>query len=138
MNVFIVDDSSIVCSGLETMLTELQDVHVIGKAATARDAIAAIEQLKPDVAILDIRLLEGNGIEVLQRVKGKENAPTIIMLTNYPYPQYKKKCMDLGADYFFDKVTEIETVGEIFREMLKKDEHERSGKEKISADATES
>jgi len=123
MDVFIVDDSSIVCSGLEAMLAEFPDVNVVGKAATAHDAIASIEKLKPDVVILDIRLLDGSGIEVLQHLKRNNVRPITIMLTNYPYPQYKKKCLDLGADYFFDKVTEIELIQEVLGEMLKKNAH---------------
>ena len=41
------------------------------------------------------------------------------MLTNYPYPQYRKKCEELGADYFFDKATEIEKIYDTFRQLLK-------------------
>jgi hypothetical protein len=41
-------------------------------------------------------------------------------LTNYPYPQYRKKCEELGADYFFDKVTEIEEIPKVIEELAKK------------------
>jgi len=41
------------------------------------------------------------------------------MLTNYPYPQYRKKCEELGADYFFDKVTEIEEIPKVIEELAK-------------------
>jgi hypothetical protein len=41
----------------------------------------------------------------------------VIMLTNYPYPQYRKKCLGLGADYFFDKSTEFEKVTELFKQL---------------------
>jgi hypothetical protein len=40
------------------------------------------------------------------------------MLTNYPYPQYREKCQALGADYFFDKVTEIEKIYDTFQQLL--------------------
>jgi CheY-like chemotaxis protein len=45
-------------------------------------------------------------------------SPIVIMLTNYPYPQYREKCQALGADYFFDKVTEIEKIYDTFQQLL--------------------
>ena len=126
MNVFIGDDSSIVCRGLNTMLSEFPDVHIVGKAATAQDAITEVEVMNPDVVILDIRLRDGSGIEVLERIKKGTTSPIVIMLTNYPYPQYRKRCMDLGADYFFDKVTEIELVRDVFSDMLQTDDSDKN------------
>jgi hypothetical protein len=41
------------------------------------------------------------------------------MLTNYPYPQYREKCEELGADYFFDKVAEIEEIPKVIKELTK-------------------
>jgi len=40
-----------------------------------------------------------------------------VMLTNYPYPQYRKKCMDAGADYFFDKSNEFHKVAELLQRL---------------------
>ena len=115
MNVFIVDDSAIVREKLAAMLSDIAGVHCIGQAGNAGDAIRSIAELEPDAVILDIRLGNGcNGMDVLEQVKKQPPSPIVIMLTNYPYPQYRKKCLALGADYFFDKVTEIEQVSELF------------------------
>jgi DNA-binding response OmpR family regulator len=67
--------------------------------------------------ILDIRMPGGSGMDVLQAIKREKQAPMVIMLTNYPYPQYRKKCLGLGADYFFDKSTEFEKVTELFKQL---------------------
>jgi DNA-binding response OmpR family regulator len=56
-------------------------------------------------------------MDVLQALKQGKQAPMVIMLTNYPYPQYRKKCLGLGADYFFDKSTEFEKVTELFKQL---------------------
>jgi hypothetical protein len=48
-------------------------------------------------------------MNVLERIKKEDTPPVVIMLTNYPYPQYREKCSKLGVEYFFDKVTEIES-----------------------------
>jgi DNA-binding NarL/FixJ family response regulator len=120
MNVFIVDDSAIVRKKLAAMLSEIAGVHCIGEARNAIDAIRSIPELKPDAVILDIRLGGGgNGIDVLKQVKKHPPSPIVIMLTNYPYPQYRERCLALGADYFFDKVTEIEQVYEVLNRLTR-------------------
>jgi DNA-binding NarL/FixJ family response regulator len=106
MKVFLVDDSAIVLEKLAAMISGIDGVEIAGQAMNARDAIQSIVKLKPDVAILDIRLNGGgSGMEVLKRIKKENPPPIVIMLTNHPYPQYREKCQALGADYFFDKVT---------------------------------
>ena len=116
MKVFIADDSAVVRERLIDMLSELPDVEIVGQAEDGLQATNLIEKLTPDVAILDIRMPRGNGIEALQNIKKNNPALIVIMLTNYPYPQYRKKCMKAGADYFFDKSTEFEKVTEVLKE----------------------
>ena len=119
MRVFIVDDSKIVCNGLQQMLINIDDVEIVGQAHNAPDAITSISESKPDVVILDIRLPGKNGIDVLKDIRDKKLPIRVIMLTNYPYPQYRKKCEELGADYFFDKVTEIEEIPKVIEKLAK-------------------
>jgi DNA-binding NarL/FixJ family response regulator len=125
IKVFIADDSAAVVERLITMLSELPQVEIIGHAQDAREAIKAIRHLNPDVVILDIRMPGGNGIDVLKHIKSNKPAPVVIMLTNYPYPQYRKKCMALGANFFFDKSTEFEKVIEVFEGLIQ-DSHNDS------------
>jgi DNA-binding NarL/FixJ family response regulator len=120
MKVFIVDDSKLVVERVKILLSTFEELEFIGQAANANDAVEAILQLKPDVVILDIRLIGGNGMKVLERIKKEDPSPVVIMLTNYPYPQYRKKCRELGAEYFFDKVTEIESLVKVLK-MLAQD-----------------
>jgi DNA-binding NarL/FixJ family response regulator len=119
MKVLIVDDSKIVCNGLQQMLTDIADVEIVGQAHNAPEAITSIAESNPDVVILDIRLPGKSGIEVLKDIKDKKLPIRVIMLTNYPYPQYRKKCEELGADYFFDKVTEIEEIPIVIEKLAK-------------------
>src|SRR5947207_12176020 len=100
--VFIVDDSPIVRERLVSMISELPDVEVIGQAGLPLEAIAAIEELKPDFVVLDISLPGGNGMQVLERIKARNPALRVIMLTNFAFEQYRRRCAELGADYFFD------------------------------------
>jgi len=119
MKVLIVDDSKIVCNGLQQMLINIAGIEIVWQAHNAQDAIQSISEAKPDVAILDIRMPGKSGIEVLKDIRDKKLPIRVIMLTNYPYPQYRKKCEELGADYFFDKVTEIEEISKVIEELAK-------------------
>jgi len=119
MKVLIVDDSKIVCHGLQQMLSDIAGVEIVGQVHNAKDAITSISKSTPDVVILDIRLPGRSGIEVLKDIRKKKLSSRVIMLTNYPYPQYRKKCEELGADYFFDKVAEIEKIPDLIKELEK-------------------
>jgi DNA-binding NarL/FixJ family response regulator len=110
MKVFIADDSRDIRNRIITMLSDLESIDMIGQAENVEDAISSIREINPDVVILDIRMPGGSGIDVLENIDKKNSLPVIIMLTNYPYPQYRKKCMDAGADFFFDKSGEFEKV----------------------------
>jgi DNA-binding NarL/FixJ family response regulator len=114
IKVFIVDDSLIVREHLVTMLDELVGIEIVGQAENVADAISGIRTLRPDVVILDIRMPGGNGIDVLQTIKQDEAAPMVIILTNYPYPGYRQKCLQAGADFFLDKSTEFGQIPELF------------------------
>jgi len=116
ITVFIADDSDIVREHLVTMLDELAKVEIVGQAETVAEAISAIRKLQPDVVILDIRMPDGSGIDVLQTIKQDEPAPVVIVLTNYPYPAYRRKCLRAGADFFLDKSTEFDQIPELFEQ----------------------
>ena len=103
MRFFIVDDSKIVCDGLQQMLINIADVEIVGQSNNAQDAIASISEANPDVVILDIRLPGRSGMDVLKDIRDKKLPIRVIMLTNYPYPQYRKKCEELGLIIFLIK-----------------------------------
>lgn len=115
VGVLIADDSSAVRERLVTMLADLKGVEVIGQAQNVEEAIASIRLLKPKAVILDIRMPGGSGINVLQAIKLEAPSPVVIILTNYPYLQYRKKCLEAGADFFFDKSTEFNKIPQVFK-----------------------
>lgn len=119
MKVFIADDSSIVCERLTSMISDLRGMEIVGCTANAIEAARKIRELKPDAVILDIRMLGGNGIDVLSTIKKQKGSPLVIILTNYPYPQYREKCERLGADFFFDKSADFEKVFQVLEKLIK-------------------
>lgn len=117
IKVFVADDSRIVRERLVTMLDELIGVEIVGQAETVSDTIDAIQKVSPDVVILDIHMPDGSGIDVLQSIKQADPAPIVIVLTNYPYPVYRQKCLEAGADVFLDKSTEFDQIPHLFEQF---------------------
>jgi DNA-binding NarL/FixJ family response regulator len=120
MKVFLVDDSLVIRQRLRRMVAEVNEVTVIGEAADAQEAISAIIEQKPDVVILDIHLLNGSGIDVLQKLKMATPDTAVIVLTNYPYPQYRQRCTEAGADFFFVKSTEFDQVVPALKQLIQR------------------
>jgi two-component system, NarL family, response regulator DevR len=110
MRVFVVDDSALLREQVVGLLSDLVGIEIVGQAQYPLEAFRAISALKPDVVILDIHLMGGSGIDVLQRVKRLDPAPIVIMLTNSPTLPYRRKCMMAGADFFLDKSSEFANV----------------------------
>lgn len=118
LKILIADDSVIVRERLVNLLTDVRGVEVVGQAEDATEARSMVARLKPDVAIIDVRMPKGSGTDVLNDIKKLNPAPKVIMLTNYPHPENRKKCIDLGADYFFDKSTEFQSVVSVLRNIV--------------------
>jgi FlaA1/EpsC-like NDP-sugar epimerase/DNA-binding NarL/FixJ family response regulator len=107
MRVLIVDDSPLIRSRVTQQLKEIAGVEIVGEAGTAADAINALRQFKPDAMTLDLRLPDGNGLNVLRMVK-REGLPTaVIVLTSYPYPQYDHRVRAAGAYAFLNKAADF-------------------------------
>jgi DNA-binding NarL/FixJ family response regulator len=113
LKVLIADDSDMVRERLRDLISEVEGTEVVGEAASGHQALEAVGRLEPDVLILDIRMPGGNGIEVLRALKENDVSPVVITLTAYAYPQYRRRCLEDGAAYFFDKGTEFERVVEV-------------------------
>lgn len=119
MRLFIADDSEILRSRLCDLLAEIETLQIVGQAGSAEATISAVGDLKPDVVILDIRLPGNDGILALETIKKGKNPPKVIMFTNYPYLQYRKRCIDSGADFFFYKANEFEELLALLRNLAR-------------------
>lgn len=99
-------------------LEQIEGIQMAWQAQNGTEAIVAFQQLRPEVAILDIQMRAQSGIEVLSYMKKVSPQITVIMLTNYALPPFRKRCLEAGADYFFDKSTEFEKVIEVLRSKV--------------------
>ncbi len=80
---FLLDDHEVVRRGLHDMLVVEEDLEVVGEAGTAAEALARIPAVRPDVAVLDVRLPDGNGVEVCREVRSRDAHVRCLMLTSY-------------------------------------------------------
>ena len=117
MKVFLADDSAEVCARIRKLLSIVEGITVSGEAHDVQGAIDSIKRLKPNVVILDIQMPGGSGIDILREIKEEAPAPIVVMLTNYSYPQYRRKYLAAGANFFFDKSTEFSKVVDVFSQL---------------------
>ncbi|MFH1490826.1 MAG: response regulator [Pseudomonadota bacterium] len=119
MKVLTVDDSAAIRERLKTMISEIPGAELVGEAEDGLGAIEEMKRLNPDIVLLDIKMGGMNGIGTVERIRDYGLTATVIMFTNYDYPQYRKKCMALGADYFFKKSTEFEKLREVIEKLVR-------------------
>lgn len=103
-SVLIVDDETLVRSGLSLILDTDPAIDVVG-AVTGADAIAAVEVARPDVVLLDIRMPDVDGLEVLRQITAQPNAPVVAMLTTFDSDDYLAAALRGGAAGFLLKNT---------------------------------
>ena len=106
MVIVIVDDSAPLRRSLRRMLTDIPGVHVAGEAASVALGVAEILRVKPEVAILDLQLPDGSGLEVLRRTRALGAKTRVVIFTNHAEPTYRQMCLGEGVARFFDKSTD--------------------------------
>jgi len=118
ISVFLLDDHEIVRRGIAQLLTAEDDIEVVGEAGTAAQALARMPALRPDVAILDVRLPDGDGVTVCRDVRSAITPPpACLMLTSYSDDEALFGAIMAGASGYLlkqilgqDLVTAVRTV----------------------------
>ena len=110
VKLLIVDDSEFICERLVAMFSLNKYIHKIFQANNSTQAYDLFNSVSPDIVILDIRIPGDNGILLLENFKKIRPEVKIIMLTSYPYVQYRRKCLELGADSFFSKAGDMDSL----------------------------
>ena len=118
LTVFVVDDHEVVRRGVTDLLNEADDLTVIGAAATAAQAMARVPALDPDVAVLDVCLPDGDGVELCRELRSLLPGLQCLMLTSYTHEQAMMNAFLAGAAGFVikditgvDLVAAVRTVG---------------------------
>jgi two-component system, NarL family, response regulator DevR len=116
ISVFLLDDHELVRAGLRTLIESTDDITVVGEASTAADALARIPAIRPNVAILDVRLPDGNGVEVCREIRSRSAEISCLMLTSYADDEALFAAIMAGAaGYILKQVGNTDLLADIRR-----------------------
>ena len=117
IRVFLVDDHEVVRRGLRALLEGEDDIEVVGEAATAGMALAQITALRPDVALLDVRLPDGTGVEVCRDVRAHDPDISCLMLTSFSDDEALFNAIMAGASGYLLKETRANDLVDAVRRV---------------------
>ena len=112
LRVYLVEDSPHVRDLLLDFLNVPGEVEIVGYADNEIESVAAMLADPVDAVIVDLKLREGSGMAVIEKLRAAKlnREPKIIVFTNHPFPEIRARAMQLGADYFFDKSADYDSV----------------------------
>jgi two-component system response regulator DevR len=118
LRILLVDDHEVVRLGVRGLIERQSGMEVVGEAGTVREAVSQVEQLAPDVVLLDVRLPGGNGLEACRQIKALRPETRIIVLTSYPDDEVLFDAIACGAEGYVlkqigsaDLIRALERVG---------------------------
>ena len=108
--ILIADDHPLFRAGVIQVLEKNKSIQVVGEAENGEEALLKISSLHPDIAILDVRMPNKSGLEVLASVTEKNYSTKIILLTMYKNPGYFYKAVSLGAKGYLSKEDAVSEI----------------------------
>jgi len=118
VKVVLADDNKEFCELFSDYLSGYDDLELVGVAHNGNEVLELVEQLRPDVLVLDIIMPHLDGIGVLERLQRDEaGRPKVIMLTAFGQEAVTQRVVDLGADYYVLKPFNLEVLGDRIRQL---------------------
>src|SRR3954469_4567632 len=117
MKILLVDDHTIVRSGLRHLLASVADVQIL-EAANGRDALLRLRQDQPDLVLLDLNLPGMGGLELLRRMLVERKSVRVLVLSMHAEPLYAARAMELGASGYLSKNASAEELLTAVRRAL--------------------
>jgi len=116
IRVFLLDDHEVVRRGVRELLEAEDDMTVVGEAGTAEQALGRIPPTKPQVALLDVRLPDGNGVEVCREVRSRHPEIACVMLTSFSDDEALMQAVVAGASgYLLKQIRGVDIVDAVRR-----------------------
>ncbi|MGB5346475.1 MAG: response regulator transcription factor [Woeseia sp.] len=103
MKILIADDAALLRERLVALLTRLSGVDSIIESRCCASTLAAVERDQPDVVLLDLRLPDGSGLDILRKLQTLPRPPHVLVLTIWNAPEIRQLCIEAGAAGFFEK-----------------------------------
>ena len=119
MRVLIGDDSRLIRERIIETLSLFDDIEIVGETENGSDTLSRLVSLRPDLAILDIRMPGKSGLDVIREYRKVSSETKIIVLSNYTNDQYLARAFEYGADYFFSKSDDFDKLGSLIGELIR-------------------
>jgi two-component system response regulator DevR len=119
IRLFLVDDHEVVRRGIRDLVEIEPDMEVVGEAATAADALTGVRDTEPDVAVLDVRLPDGDGVEVCREIRARHPRTQCLILTSYPDEEALLNALIAGAAGYLLKLASGEELTDAIRTVAK-------------------
>jgi two-component system response regulator DevR len=114
IRVFLLDDHEVVRRGVQELLESEADIEVVGEASTAAEALARVPALRPDVAVLDVRLPDGDGVSVCRELRSRMPDLACLMLTSFSDDEALVDAIMAGAaGYVLKQIRGTDLVGAV-------------------------
>lgn len=118
IRVVVAEDNRDFAALVQQYLSEQQDIEVVGIANNGEEALAVINEKRPDVVLLDIIMPKIDGIGVLENLAGEPNRPKVIVLTGLGQEAMTQRVMELGADYYVVKPMNMGNLAARIRQLI--------------------
>jgi DNA-binding NarL/FixJ family response regulator len=110
LRIFLVEDAASVRRKIALLFSAIADVLIVGEAEDGATALAAIRKHGADVAVVDLRLAGGSGIDLIAALTQTMPSVVTIALTNHSGPAFRAACKTAGAPFCFDKTAEFDVA----------------------------
>lgn len=119
VTVLLVDDHEVVRMGLRTLLEKRDTLSIVGEAGSVAEAVAAAQNSRPQVIVMDIRLPDGNGVEACREIRGEMPDTKVIMLTSYADDEAVYGSIMAGASGYLLKQTRGQNLAEAIERVAR-------------------
>jgi DNA-binding NarL/FixJ family response regulator len=118
IRVIIADDSILILERLKEMLSNYRQIEIVGSFNNGIETLESLRKLKPDLAIVDIKMPGLTGLQVLTEIRKEDKILKFMILTFYSNDYHRQMAIKAGADYFFSKADDFEKILPLITELL--------------------
>jgi len=118
LKALLVEDSSVLAARMADVLTEFQEIDLVGVVDSETAALVEMKKRRLDVVLLDLHLKEGTGFGILRALATMHEKPAVVVLTNHDSADYERQALAMGARYFLDKARDFYRLPEILRDIV--------------------